>query len=205
MNTKTAEQLKRWSAPTSRAKIDSPRGDYKYGIHNKKFAQALGELVGQWTRVEEEMIAILRILLGGERNAPAREIFNSLVSERVRYDLMKLLLEQTPINRNREPVYDEVLTEFWSLRGIRNDYVHGLWATHECGKVFLSLKSTDDSFYLRQRHVSLNQMTHEAKRMRELTQKILVIEIQERRQRLRARRGESSPGTPPPLVDGKSI
>jgi hypothetical protein len=48
------------------------------------------------------MIVILRILLGGELNAPARQIFNSLVSERARYDIMKLLLEGTPINRNRE-------------------------------------------------------------------------------------------------------
>ncbi len=205
MNTKTAEPLKRWSFPTSQEKINSPSGEYTFGIHNKKFAQALGGLVGQWTRVEEEMIAILRILLGGERNAPAREIFNSLVSERMRYDLMKLLLEQTPINRNREPVYDEVLTEFWSLRGIRNDYVHGLWATHDSGKVFLSPRATNDLLYPRQRRISVKQVTHEAKRMRELTKKIIIIAFQERRQRMLARRDESSPGTPPPPVDGKSI
>jgi hypothetical protein len=204
MNTKSEKSLKRWIIPKLEEKNKSPHGAYRVGIYDNKFAQALGELVGLWTHVEEEMIMILRILLGSEQ-APARQIFNSLSSERIRYDIMKLLLEGTPINLNRERVYDDVLTEFWSLRGIRNDYVHGLWLTHSSGKVFLSPKSTDAYSFLRQRHVPLTQVTHPAKRMHELIQKITVIEVQERRQREYARQHGSSPETPPPPVDGKNI
>jgi hypothetical protein len=62
----------------------------------------VGQIAAYWVAVEEEMIELLRDLIGGGKELPARQIFRSIVSNDARRKLLVALLEQAPINRTKD-------------------------------------------------------------------------------------------------------
>jgi hypothetical protein len=58
-----------------------PDGSYSSGLWSETHAMLLGQIASYWVVVEEEMIEILRDLIGGDKKLPARQIFRSIASK----------------------------------------------------------------------------------------------------------------------------
>jgi hypothetical protein len=82
------------------------------------------------------------------------------------------VLEKSAINRTKTTEYDEIITEFESLNGKRNTYVHGLWDTHESGRAFLSEPSLHDFYFYKRREVPIQELQNVVIRMRNLARRI---------------------------------
>jgi hypothetical protein len=79
----------------------SDKHDYKRGILNDDFARLAGRITTCWPYVEEQMICVLRDLIAGHAQVPARQVFRSIVSEAVRIRIMTSLLEHSPVNASK--------------------------------------------------------------------------------------------------------
>ena len=56
---------------------------------------------------------------------------------------MTTLLEHSRQNRNKGRGYDDILKLFGKANDTRNEYLHGLWYTHESGETFLQKPTVD--------------------------------------------------------------
>jgi hypothetical protein len=141
------------------------------------------------------MIEVLGLLLG-DRKLPARQIFRSLRSEHARIEMLKALLEQAPINKNKGPEYDDVITRFASLNAARNNYVHGLWSVHEeTGRVFLAEASPDETQIFEKREVVTGELRQKLREMGDLWKAIFRLTDPEWAERLWPRSSpENTPG-----------
>jgi hypothetical protein len=121
------------------------------------------------------MINIMALLLGG-RNAPARQVFRSLNSEDARVRVMRSLLEQASINKDKGKEFDEIIDIFVEIKKKRNAYAHGLWSTHDSGRVFLQETSTDPiNSFMSEREVKTGELNAALNRVRELFKKSMPI------------------------------
>jgi len=123
------------------------------------------------------MISFMSDLMGTDLHlAPARQVFRSVVSSEARIAIMRSLLEEAEVNRDKDASYDEILDEFASLNKIRNAYAHGLWSTSvdEKQSVWLEETSTDPFavFFAKKRRVSLKELIGALERMSVLIEKI---------------------------------
>jgi len=145
--------------------MKAPTGTYHYGVTNE-MAQAIGDMIVQWSHLEEAMIEVLASLLGGANDAPARQIFRSLTSVQARLKVMNSLLHEAKSNKGKPKYYGEIISEFASLNKLRNQYVHGLWYTHATGAPFISKPTSDDEMpFLARKPISVKQVQHTVKRM----------------------------------------
>jgi hypothetical protein len=145
---------KRFIKPTGE---DAVPGRYEAGIKNDKFALLFGQTVATWVHVEDQMIQVLQDLLGS-RSAPARQIFHSVVSNKARQSLMLACLQRSKINIRKTDLYEEMILQFSRLNSQRNSLVHGLWYTHETGRVYLSAGAVDDFHYIDAREVKIEEL-----------------------------------------------
>ncbi|WGS03185.1 hypothetical protein MTX26_35190 (plasmid) [Bradyrhizobium sp. ISRA443] len=145
---------KRFVKPTGE---DAVPGRYEAGIKNDEFALLFGHTIATWVHVEDQMIQVLQDLLGS-RSAPARQIFHSVVSNKARQSLMLACLQRSKINIRKTDLYEEIILQFSKLNSQRNGLVHGLWYTHETGRVFLSASSVDDFHYIDAREVKIEEL-----------------------------------------------
>jgi hypothetical protein len=76
--------------------------------------------------LEEKVIEIVRALLGGKPDLPARQIFRAVNGNAARIRVLKTLLEKAPINKEKTAIYDEIISEFGAINSIRNKFAHGL-------------------------------------------------------------------------------
>jgi hypothetical protein len=152
-----------------------PNGDYVHGLEDAGFAAAVCDMVTQWAHLEETMIEVLEALLGGHRGAAARQIFRSINSAAGRIKVMRSLLEASPLNQAKGPIYDQFIDEFQSLTTIRNNYAHGLWYTGDKGNVLLANPDAPDNPvpFLTAYSVSFAQVQHNVSRVSALTEAIL--------------------------------
>jgi hypothetical protein len=105
------------------------------------------------------MAEVVQDLLGGNRAAPARQIFYAIIATAARIKLLKALLEEGPLNATKDEFYDRIIDEYKSLNGIRNGYIHGLWYTHDAsGRMFFSERATDDLHFAEQREVKIEEI-----------------------------------------------
>jgi hypothetical protein len=122
------------------------------------------------------MIEVLEALLGGRRGSAARQIFRSINSTAGRIKVMRSLLQASPLNQSKGPIYDHFINEFQSLTTIRNNYAHGLWYTTMDGKVTLladpDAPDNPEPFLAAYPH-TFPQVQHNIGRVRELNQTIL--------------------------------
>jgi hypothetical protein len=133
--------------------------------------------VTQLPQIEEKMIDVMAILMGGLDHAPARQVFRSLKSEQARILVLRSMLEEGPLNKEKGLEFDEVISLFDEVRDKRNAYVHGLWDTHtESRRAFLQEASTDKiSAFLSEREVKDGEMKAALKRMDELYAKCVAL------------------------------
>lgn len=164
MNTSRSKEPKRYSFRPGK---NRPRdGSHAFGLYDPKYHKALGEMISLWPHVEEQMIDILRELIGSDFSLPARQIFKSVVSNEARRKMMLALLERSPANMNKDRFYDDAIAEFYSLNGRRNDYVHGIWSTHqETGRVSIAVESIDDFYFFESRYVPVTEIQTLTKEM----------------------------------------
>jgi len=70
---------------------------------------------------------------------------------------MHNLLKQFIGNAQKDPLYDEIISEFQTLVNLRNDYLHGLWWTHESGTVFIQKENLNVFSLLARQEVTEDQ------------------------------------------------
>jgi hypothetical protein len=154
----------------------SDKHDYKRGILNDDFARLVGRITACWPHVEEQMICVLRDLIAGHAQVPARQVFRSIVSEAVRIRIMTSLLEHSPVNASKGKFYDEIIFAFRVLNNKRNECVHGLWWTRDDGKMFVTKESIQDYTLGKGRHVRIREMETLLKKMLALINKLRLHE-----------------------------
>jgi hypothetical protein len=168
MNTpKTTKRYKGEKPPGPDAIV----GRYDAGIQNAKFAVALGEIIATWVHVEDLMIRVLQDLLGS-KNAPARQIFHSILSNKSRKMVMLACLQKAKVNARKSALYDAMITQFSDINTMRNKFLHSLWYTHESGRVFLSESALDDYHWMDAREVTFEELKSMKALMTELHVKI---------------------------------
>jgi hypothetical protein len=177
MNTPRTKPLVRFSGPPKKkGRSQSPNGHYTEGLHNDEMAALVGKIVTGLVPIEETMIAIMAILMGGIKS-PARQVFRSLNSEEARVKIMQSLLERHPLNKDKGREFDDIIALFIEVKRKRNAYAHGLWHTHnDTGRVFISELSPDFfPAFLTQREVKKTELLEALRRMNELQRRSLPI------------------------------
>lgn len=145
MNTPRTKKPTRWQSKTSSAPREGAR---LFGIHEPEVQAAYGFVVSYWPQVEERMIGFLAELIngsppeGGAIPMSARRIFRSIIAPTAKIKVMRDLLENSYQNADKPSLYDELIDEYASLNGARNNYVHALWWTSH-GKTLMSHTDQD--------------------------------------------------------------
>jgi hypothetical protein len=171
----TPPNPKRYS---SRQLLDAPNfalGIFKSGLHDAAVSSALGQVLSNWTHVEEAMIDVMAILLGGQPQLPARQIFRAINNNYSRIVVLTSLLEKAPINSDKSAEYDEIIREFKRLNTIRNKFAHGLWSTGSSGAAFLAEPTAEDFSFMARREVKLEEINEAIESMRLLQGKISTL------------------------------
>jgi hypothetical protein len=151
---------------------DVPNGGYEESITDPVVGALFGRMAGLWPHIEEQMISILTELLGGDADLPSRQIFRSIVAAQARIKIMRSLLQRTEINEGKAGDYDDILDDFTRLNDLRNSFLHGLWYTHESGRVFFVENSIDDVSLFHAREVFADELRDAISRMTELDDRI---------------------------------
>ena len=167
------KRTKRFSPESLKQNPNLPSGSF---LHTTppNFLAHIGAIIVQWSHTEESMMMLFQELLGFHRGmgVPAREIFFSITSAQQKIRILRKMLERSIYNANKDPEFDEVINEYENLNDIRNDYVHGLWVTHESGKVYLGVSSRSDFEFFVRREVELQELEAALKRMQLLQGRI---------------------------------
>ena len=169
MNTPRTKKPKRWQHS-----IQNPVfGAYSMEIRDPEFLQALGAIVSAWPHVEEVMMLILSELLGVLMDETGiRQLYHSVINAKARIDIMRNLLEHSPRNASKTGEYDEIIDDFAKLNLKRNKFVHGLWSTHDTGKIFISPSGMDTMWIMTQaREVNIKELNGLLADMRKFTLK----------------------------------
>lgn len=173
MNTPRSRPLKRYSRTCRQAEGNEvPAGGYYSGLNDApEHAKLLGNLVASWSHIEERMIEILSLLLGSI-DMPSRQIFRAIQSEHTRIKVITALLEEAPQNAAKGAEYDEIIARFASLNKARNKYVHGLWHTHDSGRVFIAEASANELHLRAQREVTIEELETKLAEMGQLWREV---------------------------------
>lgn len=178
MNTPRTKSPKRWKHYVDRKRTNPPiSGASNFGLQNPDFLIRIGKVATEWPFLEEAMADIFRELMGSlPMQVPYRQILREIVSARTRIELMRSLLENHPLNMAKGLEYDKIIDEFASLNKIRNSYVHGLWTTHESGKIHLSSAEGDNVwFFDNEKEISVKDIDNTLARMIELRKSIRAV------------------------------
>lgn len=119
-------------------------------------------------------------LLGTSQNfASARLILRTVNSTQARIAIMRVLLEEAPVNKDKSASFDEIISEFESLTTERNNCAHGLWWTTDSGKVSRSDPSyTNEALsFAVARRIPLKELEYIVARMEALFQKVMNVSV----------------------------
>lgn len=141
---------------------------FSLGVGDPEILTLIGRIATEWPHVEERMIDIMRTLLGGRRDMPAKEIFRSIVSQEARIKLMLSLL-QSEMNEKQPEFIDRCILAFQSLNGSRNSYIHGLWLHNDQGTYITDASPIDGPFGRNTRTVKKEELERFLDRMRKLS------------------------------------
>jgi hypothetical protein len=167
------QKSKRFPLPSKKMDLSSvPAGIFDGGIKEPAFAAKFGEMASLWPHIEDKMIDVLTELLGGDYGLPSRQIYRSIISPQARIKVLRSLLERTEMNQRKDKIYDEILNEFASLNNLRNTYLHGLWHTHEGGRVFFIEASVDETSLFENREVKIEEIVSAIGKMTDLEDRI---------------------------------
>ena len=168
---------KRFSHTYSSVKASLPSGDYVTGIGDPDIAREIGVIMGRWTHIEERMIWVFQQVLGLKDKITARQVFRSIINQKTRLEIMRNLLERSPLHQKTEKYFDDVINEFAALNSLRNTYVHSLYWTEQSGEVYIEEVKAEFMTFLTGRKVTLNELRAMLDRMNELSQKLLKREM----------------------------
>ncbi len=152
-----------------------PEGAYNGAITNVEIGATFGRMASLWPHIEDSMINVLTELLGGNAALPSRQIFRSIVSAQARIKVMRSLLQRAELNDKKDAIYDEVINEFAALNDQRNKFLHGLWYTHESGKVYFVEESIDDLSVFHAREVTAQEIQALIDRMTALEDRVETV------------------------------
>jgi hypothetical protein len=107
----------------------APPGEYSESLLNPEVGALVAQVTAEFVHLEGSMAYVLAVLLEMEDPTGAWYVLRSIKSPRARVDVMKDLLEKSPLNVERSAAYDKYLGEFWRINKRRNAYVHGTWYT----------------------------------------------------------------------------
>lgn len=170
--------------------VKAPKGAYNSGIYDQYILMRLGVVCGIWTHIEEAMIDFFSFLLGGTGGA-ARPVLRSIVNQEARIKVMRGVLENTWDTVNHSEACDDLLDEFRKVTTLRNRYVHGLWFTHQDGKVYLRSPSVDHFDFSDTRRVTTKELDNFIARLYSLYEKAHNLPDVERKRPKPDRRGTS--------------
>ena len=91
-----------------------------------QYARLLGMCVAAWAHAEEALTLVLGTLLGVDHRR-AEIVFYASRSEQFRVDLIRQLARELPLPPKALETLNKRLTQFTTLAGKRNTYIHGLW------------------------------------------------------------------------------
>ena len=156
--------LKRWSPEWPELK--TPAGTLTGCIKDEIIIARLGTICYLWTHVEEQMIGFFNDLIGTENSMEtARQIFRAIINQKTRIDVMRTLLTHGRHNKNKDQNYDHILDEFDKTNRMRNNYIHGLWWSHEDGHTYLQSPSVDEMGERQARRVTVKELDNYIKRL----------------------------------------
>jgi hypothetical protein len=120
---------KRWQPP--HPIIPAETGTWRAGIYNPEMLALFGTIMSIWVHIEETMIEVVDLLVFVDHDIrravgrktrghmPGRQIFRSISANGVRVRMMLNLLRQFIGNYQKDPLYDDVISEFQSLVNLR--------------------------------------------------------------------------------------
>lgn len=184
---KPPTRFSRLSKPVGQA----PDGRFESGLANDDFVLAIGRIVTFFPLLERSMSEIMSELIGGT-DAPVRQIFYSITNQQARIDVMRSLLEEAQANQSRDSTWDFIIDDFASISESRSDYTHGIWWTHETGRIFLEPPNPSPSRAFGKREVRLNELNTVIDRMNDLASRLHDVII-ERLEKLAARHCADGP------------
>jgi hypothetical protein len=175
MNTPSTKPPIRWS--TTKHSHHDWTSERLFGIHNPAIATAYALTMSYWPHVEEQMIDFLAELMTGRPDREpdslycATQIFRARINRNTSIEIMKVLLESTPVNSSKPPLFDEIIKDFCAMNKTRNKYIHGLWWTSE-NKVLLSQTSKEIESYTKPREIKLTELNDFQSKMRSFFTKV---------------------------------
>lgn len=169
MNTPRSKKPKRYKTTL----IETPGGMYQNGIQNHGLQRVIGLIITQWPHMEEKMVGFFGDLIGVADEGSARLIFRSIINQNTRLDIMRAVLQRSPLHKDSSASLDEIVDEFASLNVLRNKYAHSLWYTHEDGRrVFIEEETSAYHQFLAKREVTTAELLSVVQRMAGLFNKL---------------------------------
>ena len=137
----TSPKRRRYKPPPQ---IDLGKDDIFVGtIESTEVAKRFAEVMTGFVYLEERMASVLAVLLGNSDRIAASYVLRAIRSPTGRIEVMKDLLENSPMNAELGEEYDHILREFRSINAERNTYAHGKWWTDFRNKQTI-IDETDD-------------------------------------------------------------
>lgn len=174
--------------PPTRYKVrtrTSPQLGGTFGITDPVYAAEMGFIVTYWTHVEDYMMNVLFLQLmsggsfPGDSHQPlawsSRQIFRSVISQKARITIMRELLHKAPFNTHLSQKYDDLIDEFSSINGTRNDYVHGMWMVEsETNRLLFWYTEAEIMSNIEPRPVTITELQGVSARMRAFMHSLMV-------------------------------
>lgn len=163
----------------------TPDGRFESGLANDDFVLAIGRIVTFFPLLERSMSEVMSELIGGY-DAPVRQIFYSITDQQARINVMRSLLEEAQVNQGRGATWDFIIDDFAAISESRSEYAHGIWWTHETGRIFLESPNPSSRSPFSKREVNLNELNTVIDKMNDLASRLHDVII-ERLEKLAAR------------------
>ncbi len=186
---------------------DVPGGSYSSGLWEDDFVLAVGRIVTYFPLLERGMSEVMAELIGGV-DPPVQQVFYSITNQQARIKVMRSLLQEAQLNQDKDASWDQLIDDFASVSGSRSDYAHGIWWTHNSGRIFLEQPDPSYSQVFNKREVNLNELNHVIDKMSDLESRLRQVTIN-RFGRMAAQppqdiSTDASPDTSPPQPDEES-
>lgn len=169
MNTPKSKMPKRYTRKPAEP------GTHKGFIQDPEVAALLGRMISQWSHIEEMMVDLFRELTTIQDHGVARIVFRSIIAQSAREKIMRAALERALVHKAKPAIYDELISEFMALNGIRNDYVHGLWWTDEQQRTILQVQTATWDIAVAGREVTKAEIEANIKKMGDLAIRLMTL------------------------------
>ena len=153
-----------------------PDGKWVPGIANPDIGALVAQVIVALPQIEEEMSPFFGrlLLLPTTSQDVARQLLRSIRTSEGKIGAMSAVLQNSFVHAEKPTIFDDVIEAYDTIRTKRNLYAHGLWSTHESGRVFV-VKENDDVDRFNEadrREVNANELKGDLQRAADLLTKI---------------------------------